>query len=512
MTRLCMVIAILVALVAGCTQKQKVGEEHHEETIKATVWTSRTELFMEHDAFSAGKEAEVLLHLTNLSTFKPVIESSVTMLFLPVSGGPFSVKIDKPERPGIFKTKVALEKAGEYSIKVLVQGKAFSDEIVVPDVEVAGKDRDRGKGREHIGGRHEGEGGGGAITFLKEQQWTVDFATGLPERRPVASTFIATGEIVPVSNAEVTVSSPLSGIISLSKQLPYAGKKVSGGEVLAVIEPPISQQGGIGQLTASYAEAGNRVVLARNEKERAKRLYEAKAAAKRRLDEAELAFESAQAAFEPLEKAMQDMKQGSSGNRVIIKAPFSGTVVEVMTSNGKAAEPGQALLRIIDTAKVWLRANVPATEIGGLRNLGRATFTIPGIDGELRPTRLVTVNDIIDPKTRTVPVIFEVSNMGGALKVGMFSDVSIRTGHVENALTLPEEALFEDEGKFFIFVQKDGESFERREVKAGIRGGGLVQMLAGVKEDERVVLKGGYYVKLASLSSRMPDPHAGHAH
>jgi multidrug efflux pump subunit AcrA (membrane-fusion protein) len=111
-----------------------------------------------------------------------------------------------------------------------------------------------------------------------------------------------------------------------------------------------------------------------------------------------------------------------------------------------------------------------------------------------------------------VPVIFEVGNSAGKLKVGMFADVSVKTGRAENALTLPEEAFFEDEGRFFVFLQKQGEIFERREVKTGIRGSGVVQILSGIKEDERVVLRGGYYVKLASLSSRMPDPHAGHGH
>jgi len=375
----------------------------------------------------------------------------------------------------------------------------------VPHIEVPG-------GNEKPEEAHHEEKGGGDIAFLKEQQWTIDFMAGLPLKQSVSSSFIATGEIIPVSNAEVTVSSPLAGTISLSRQLPYVGKKVAGNEALAVIEPPISQQGGIGQLAASYAEAKNRVLLAQKEHERAKRLYEAKAAPKRRLEEAELSLESAKAFLDPLHTAMQEMKQGTPENRVIVRAPFSGTVVELLITKGKAVEPGQPLMRIINTSTVWLRANVPATEIAGLKNMDKAAFTIPGIEGEIKPSRLVAVNDVVDPRTRTVPVIFEVNNSKGLLKVGMFAEVAIKTGQAENALTLPDEALFEDEGRFFVFVQMQGEAFERREVKTGIRGSGFVQVISGVKEDERVVLRGGYYVKLASLSSRMPDAHAGHGH
>ncbi|MDP2141433.1 MAG: efflux RND transporter periplasmic adaptor subunit [Gammaproteobacteria bacterium] len=496
---------LVLALLAGCTATQKEPAAQKTETHKKTVWTAKAELFMEYDEPKQGNKTMFLLHLTDLRDFKPVSEGTLTLTFRPETGEAVIVKIDKPERPGIFKTDVTFNQPGAYTMTASLRGKTFSDEIIVPDIDVIGKE---GK---HDEAHHE-ETAGGDISFLKEQQWTIDFMAGLPAKQQVFSSFIATGEVIPAANAEATLSAPLSGTLSLSKQLPYIGKKVVKDELLAVIDPPISQQGGLGSLTASYAEAKNRVVLAQNEHERAKRLYEAKAVPKRRLEEAELSLESAKAAFEPLERSVQEMKQGVSGNKVILKAPFSGTVVELFTANGKAIEAGQPVLRLINTSTVWLKANVPATEIGSLGNLDKASFTIPGVEGEMKPSRLVTVNDVVDPKTRTVPVIFEVGNSAGRLKVGMFADVSIRTGHAENALTLPEEAFFEDEGRFFVFIQAQGEAFERREVKTGIRGSGLVQVLSGVKEDERVVLRGGYYVKLASLSSRMPDAHAGHGH
>lgn len=498
-------LLFIAVIVTGCSSKQKVVEVEEKETVSETVWTAKTELFMEYDEPKPGQKSGFLIHLTDLKDFKPVTEGPLVLAFSPTQGEPFAVTIEKPARPGIFKADVTFRQPGVHTMTISLKGDKISDEIIIPDIAVAGE------GVSHDEVHHE-EKPGGDISFLKEQQWTVDFMVGLPIKQQVSSSFVATGEVIPAADAEATLSAPLSGIMSLSKQLPYSGKRVVKGEILAVIKPPISQQGGIGSLTASYAEAKNRVVLAQNEHERAKRLYEAKAVPKRRLEEAGLSLESAKAAFEPLERSVQEMKQGISENKVIITAPFSGTVVELFTANGKAIEAGQPVLRIINTSTVWLKANVPATEIGGLRNLDKASFTIPGIDGEMKPSRLVTVNDVVDPKTRTVPVIFEVGNSAGSLKVGMFADVSIRSGHSEDALTLPEEAFFEDEGRFFVFIQVQGEAFERREVKTGIRGSGFVQVLSGVREGERVVLRGGYYVKLASLSSRMPDAHAGHGH
>ncbi len=496
------IVFVIVLLLGGCAPKQTEQAAHEEESVRRTVWTSKTELFMEYDEPVAGKKSGFLVHLTDLSGFKPVTEGRLTLTFVPKSGEPLAVMIEKPDRPGIFKTEVAFKEQGNYDMTVSLQGRALSDVISVGAVDVHGGDKKPA---------HHGDTGGGDISFLKEQQWTIDFMVGLPLRRDVSSSFVAAGEIVPAANAEATLSAPLAGVVSLSQRLPYAGKRLKAGEVVAVIEPPINQQGGIGQLSASYAEAKNRVTLAQKEYDRAKRLYEAKAVPKRRLEDAELGLESAKAAFEPLDRAVQEMKPGASGNKVIIRAPFGGTVVELLTANGKAVDAGQPILRLIDTSSVWLRANVPASEIGGIKNLEKATFTVAGNGGTFKPSRLITVSDVIDARTRTVPVTFEVNNSGGRLKIGMFADVSIETGHVANTRTLPEEALFEDEGRTFVFVQKEGESFERREVKTGVRGNGFVAIISGLQEGERVVFKGGYYVKLASLSSRTAQGH-GHDH
>lgn len=511
-------LLLVVVIATGCSSKQQAAQVHekaHEkDTISKTVWTAKIELFMEYDEPNPGQKTEVLIHLTNLKDFKPISEGPLTLSFAPRQGEPVTVIVDKPARPGIFKVDVTFNQPGVHTLTASLKGKALSDKIIVPGIRVIGGEEKHHEHEHHDEHEHHeahGERSEGDISFLKEQQWTVDFMVGLPVRQRIFSSFVATGEVIPVAHAEAILSSPLSGILSLSRRLPHIGKRVTEGEVLAVIEPPISPQGGIGSLTASYAEAKNRVILAEKEHERAKRLFGARAVPERRLEEAELGLESAKAAFEPLKRAVSEMKQVASDSKVVIKAPFSGTVVELLTTNGKSIDAGQSVLRLINTSLVWLRANMPVTEISGLKNIDKAAFTIPGIDGELKPSHLVAVSSVVDSSTRTVPVIYEVNNSSGRLKIGMFADVSIKTGSVENALTLPDEAVFEDEGRFFVFVQLAGELFERREVKTGIRGKGYVQIVEGIKEGERIVTKGGYYAKLASMSARMPQGH-GHDH
>lgn len=564
-----MTLLLLAAIVlTGCSTKKpgESAEEHEAESLQLTAYSAKSELFMEFAEPVAGEKAAFLIHLTRLSDWKPVSEGALKLVFTPAGGAAISFTVPAPARPGIYQTELTLATAGEYSLAIIPEGKGFTDTITIPEIHVlkkgeahkghtgekhAGHDeKEPGHGPNEKGEKHAeppkqaaGHGpeehgeeshdhdheahaaehdaetpeviigtGGGTIAFLKEQQWTTEFMSRPAERKDMATYFSTMGELVPVSNAEAIVSAPLGGIISGSKPLPFIGKKVSKGEVVAYIEPPIRQEGGFGQLTAGHAESKNRVALAQKEYDRAKRLYDAKIAPLKRVEEAELTLASAKAALEPLQKALDSIKGDAGNGRIAVRATVSGTVVEVSSANGKGIEAGQPIMRIVNTGTLWLKANLPAADSGKAALAAGASFTITGLDGEFRPSRLVTVGDMLDPQTRTLPVIFEVPNPGARLKVGMFANVAIRTGAAKNALAVPRESLVEDEGRWFLFIQTAGEAFERREVKIGAQDKDHAQILDGLKPHERVVAKGAYYVKLAATAGKGIDPHAGHAH
>jgi multidrug efflux pump subunit AcrA (membrane-fusion protein) len=78
------------------------------------------------------------------------------------------------------------------------------------------------------------------------------------------------------------------------------------------------------------------------------------------------------------------------------------------------------------------------------------------------------------------------------------------------APVIPASAIVDDAGRPIVFVQTEGESFERRPVSLGAREGELVQVTSGVKPGEHVVTRGAYLVRLASLSTSVPAH--GHVH
>jgi multidrug efflux pump subunit AcrA (membrane-fusion protein) len=124
--------------------------------------------------------------------------------------------------------------------------------------------------------------------------------------------------------------------------------------------------------------------------------------------------------------------------------------------------------------------------------------------------RLVTVGRVLDPQTRTIPVIFELANPDGRLRIGQFAKVSIATGAPRRALAIPDSAVLDEAGKSLAYVMVEGESFERRTLTPGIRAKGWVEVVDGLEPGERVVTRGGYEIKLASASGVIPEH--GHAH
>jgi membrane fusion protein, heavy metal efflux system len=169
---------------------------------------------------------------------------------------------------------------------------------------------------------------------------------------------------------------------------------------------------------------------------------------------------------------------------------------------------------VIDLARLWLEARVFEADIPKVDGARTAWFTVDGYDTPFpideKTGRLVTIGRVIDSNSRTVPIVFELENPGGRLRVGQFATAWIATGAPVRALAVPESAIVDDGGKSVAYVQVEGESFERRPLTLGVRSAGWVQVKEGLAAGEHVVTRGAYEIKLASAAGAVPAH--GHAH
>jgi RND family efflux transporter MFP subunit len=184
---------------------------------------------------------------------------------------------------------------------------------------------------------------------------------------------------------------------------------------------------------------------------------------------------------------------------------------------GEHVQTETAVFTILNTDTVLIAAQLPEADLGRLGPSYRATYETPAAPGTFVPLlrgegtgRLIALGATVDPKARTVPLVYEVPNPDGHLRIGMALTVYVETAQVAEALAVPVSALVDEDGRAVAFVQVSGETFQKRDLTLGIQDGAFVQVLAGLASGERVVTKGAYAIRLASVSSTIPAH--GHAH
>ena len=94
---------------------------------------------------------------------------------------------------------------------------------------------------------------------------------------------------------------------------------------------------------------------------------------------------------------------------------------------------------------------------------------------------------------------------------GSFVDILISIKGDKQSVCVPSGAIIEEMGNYFVFVEIEPEHYIKRQVKIGTDNGKNVQIISGIKKDERVVSRGAMLVRMQQQSGAA-DPHAGHSH
>jgi RND family efflux transporter MFP subunit len=179
-------------------------------------------------------------------------------------------------------------------------------------------------------------------------------------------------------------------------------------------------------------------------------------------------------------------------------------------ATGANVTAGSVLFRVVDAAQVHVVGQVPEADGARARLARSAEIEIPGHPDRIPAGRLVSVGQVLDPQSRTLPITFAFDNRTLGVPVGQAAFLYLLFDPTAPKPVVPATAIVDDAGRPIVFVQREGETFERRAVTLGSRAGDLVQVLEGVKTGERVVTRGAYLVRLASLSTSVPAH--GHVH
>jgi len=509
-TRLSLLLAALIALMPACGghdhPNDARGAADERPTVAVTHWTGRSEVFMEYPVFVAGESGRAAIHVTDLLSFSP-LNTGEAVVGLRGTDGRFLEFRGGPSRPGIFGVDLAVEEPGGYEMTLRVDSPDLQDlhELGRVTVHAAGSPLDGGE-----------EGEGEAISFLKEQQWTLEFGTEPVEVRSLQSSINVPAAVHPRAGGETVLSAPVPGRIAPASSAPVPGTRVHAGAVLVRILARSDDVRDSAGLRAALVEAEQHNELAKQERDRAARLVEARALPARRLNEAEAAvtvskarLDAAQERWTRFESLSQSSASAPGEDHFAVRAPFDGVVADVRFAPGESVEEDEFLLRLVDPDRVHIVGAVPESQASKVGSVGAGEMLRDGTP-PIALGRPLAVGKVVDTAARTVDVRFAFDNRELRLQVGRSVRLRLFLGDEQAHPAVPESAVVDDGGRPVVFVQTGGESFERRPVRLGSRADGYVHVLEGVEPGERVVSRGAYLVRLAAMSTKIPAH--GHVH
>jgi membrane fusion protein, heavy metal efflux system len=294
-------------------------------------------------------------------------------------------------------------------------------------------------------------------------------------------------------NRLAQIAAPVGGILqSVDVDL---GAKVEEKQVLANI------------WSAAIAEAVAKAVLSHQTLEREQKLRADRVSSEKDLQQAEAEHRVACQQLRTLgfSEAQVDMLGRQPQERVLmeVRAPFAGEIVERNAVRGALVETGKSLFTVADRSTMWAMLNIEESALGRVQVGQAVELRVEALSGKTFKGKLTWIGAEVDERTRMARARAEVPNPDSVLRARMFAKARIVTRTAERAVLLPASAICTVEGKPFVFVKLADDLFEVRALAAGIRADGQLEVLAGLKPAEIVVVNHGFALKSQWLSSRM---------
>ena len=301
----------------------------------------------------------------------------------------------------------------------------------------------------------------------------------------------ASGEVQAAQGNESTIVANVAGVVSFQRSV-TEGMQVGKGATIMTISASKLQDGDPAERARIAYEA------AKADFDRASRLVESQIVSQKEFNAIKEKYENARIAYEALSK-----NQTKGG--VAVSAPMGGYIKNLLVKEGDYVSVGQPLATVTQNNRLFLRADVSERYYKYLNNITSANFKTP-YDNQVYELEALNGKLLSYGKSAGsfyVPVTFSFDNKGEVIP-GSFVEIYLLSKDMENSIVLPVEALTEEQGLYFIYIQKCEESYKKQEVKLGASNGKEVQILSGVQPGDKVVVKGAYHVKLASASNALP--------
>jgi membrane fusion protein, heavy metal efflux system len=324
----------------------------------------------------------------------------------------------------------------------------------------------------------------------------------------------AIGQIAFNEDASTVVLTPFSGRVT--RLIAKIGDNVKRGDALFEIDSPevVQAQTDLIAAVQGLDKSKSQLALAKRVLDRQTGLFAAKATSQRELEQANTDHISAETDVRTAEGVLTAARNrlrvlGRSDAEVArlererlinpliaITTPIDGTVVARKVGPGQyvRSDSGDPLYSIADLSVMWLKANVPESDIALVKVGQDLEVRVMALPTRTFKARVIAIGAASDAATRRVVVRSEIPNPDGTLRSEMFATFKIVTGNGEPEPAVPVEAVTREGELAYIWVQREPMLLERRKVQIGLEQDGRLQVREGLKPGELVVGRGAIFV------------------
>lgn len=309
----------------------------------------------------------------------------------------------------------------------------------------------------------------------------------------------AGGQILSAQGQEATVVAASSGVVSFSRKIAEGIEVGQGSELLSVSAEHIQEGDPVRKAKVVYEKA-------KEEYERAEKLVGSQIVSQKEFAALREAYQNARLTYEAL-------LPSKSGKGVAVKAPIGGFVKNCLVKEGDYVTVGQPLMTVTQMRRLVLKADVSERYYAQLPRIVSANFKTPYNNKvyclENLGGKVLSFGKSSGDMSYYVPVTFEFDNRGDMVP-GAFVEVFLLSGERQGVISLPESALTEEQGLYFVYLKLDDECYKKQEVQLGTSNGERVEILSGLKDGDTVVTRGAIHVKLAAASNAIPAHSHNH--
>lgn len=312
-----------------------------------------------------------------------------------------------------------------------------------------------------------------SLAGFAQQQPPLPVIAVKAETRQIANPIEALGTLN--ANETAVVSANITATISRIRF--EDGQRVKEGDVL--VELTNREQ------LAQLREAEVSLADAERQLARARQLVESRVLSRQELDDRTRTVDIARAQLQAVQARLADR---------LIRAPFDSVVGLRQVSVGTLVTPGMPVATLHDDSVMKLDFSVPETLMAQIAPGQQLAATSRAYGDEPFRGEVASLDNEVDPVTRSIRVRALIDNANSRLKPGMLMTVDLRS-ELREAVIIPEEALLPLGRNQFVMIveaQDDGFVARRQQVQTGLRQPGLVEITEGLDSGERVVTHGNF--------------------